>query len=160
MFRPFPVHLAAKGYGPKTPKQNFGLSLELIDHHFCQECSCKRQLLSHWQDFSPCPCSSTQHIWTLTPLTDANGAESTQASCICQRHRRYLGISNNCKKTERFKAKGESWQLQLKSSDTWHKHWQRYSQSHLCFALLSRASHPVKGAAQYGNWFPSFLFLF
>lgn len=160
MSRPFPAHLPAEGYGPKTPKQNFRLSLKLVDHHLCQECSCRRQVLLHWEFFIPCPCSSTQHTWTLTPLTDASGAEKTQASYICQRHRRYLGISKTCKKIERFKAKEESCQFQLKSSDRWHKHWQRYSQSHLLSALLSRACHPAKGAAQYSNWFPSFLFPF
>lgn len=121
----FPSKSPCKGYGQKTPKQKF-------DYHLCQEHSSGRQALSHWEDFVPCTCSSTQYYTTDScqwTWKDSGQLHQPKAQ-------KYSDISGCCKKIGGFKAKGESWQLQLKSSGMGHKHWQRYSQSHLCSVIF------------------------
>lgn len=83
MSRPFPAYRLAKGYGPKTPKQNFGLCLNWLIITSVKGialgdkcCHIGRTLYSAHE---------VQH--NITPLTDANGAKRTQASYTCQRHR-------------------------------------------------------------------------
>lgn len=76
MSRPFPAYRLAKGYGPKTPKQNFGLSLNWLIITSVKGialgdkcCHNGRTLYSAHE---------VQH--NITPLTDASGAKRTQAS--------------------------------------------------------------------------------
>lgn len=78
MSMPFlPAYLLAKGYGQKTPKQNFGLSLNgliiTISTALGDKC-CHTGRILH-------PAHAVQHC--IAPLTDANGPKRIQASYAC-----------------------------------------------------------------------------